>query len=128
MNEQQRAESEYLRDEKKIGAEILKLYPDEDQRKRIFAEYIQAQRTAEAETLIKYPAAAQAKESKELLSKYSTDLERAQHMGELPSVQYGTENRIKHYKQVAEKNRLTFPQLFGIVFEANAKMWPMPKK
>lgn len=79
-----------------------------DEKKRIYAEYIYAQRAAWEETLKLFPP----KKQMENMAIY---------------LKYDSENREKHYREVAMKNNLLRDELTAIVMQANSEMWEMPE-
>lgn len=80
-----------------------------DTKKKIYAEYIQAQRLSGEETLKLYPTKKQAEDFKAYIA-------------------FDTANREKHYQEVAKKNGLTRDELDKIMFQGNLEMWEMPER
>lgn len=80
-----------------------------EEKKKIFAEYIEAQRIAWEETVKLYPT----KKQMENFREYTI---------------YDIENRERHYREVAKRNGLLRDELTAIVVQANSEMWEISGK
>jgi len=81
----------------------------EGEKKRIYWEYMTAQRRAASESLVLFPT----KKQMENIKAY---------------IDYENNLREQYYQEVAKKNNLSYEDLTSIVDEANIKMWQAPTK